>query len=90
MQAGQTYTSVQRCPFLKKSPAYSQTVRGMFSVWWYYKHAFVPDGRMIVENHSLILHIFQMMMKKPEKRFLMNAIMDVIHHQQVEREARRS
>ena len=34
MRAGQNNTSVQRCPFLKKSPAYRQKQRSMFSVYW--------------------------------------------------------
>ena len=48
------------CPFLKKSPACLQKLRGMFSVWRYNRHPGAQGGRIIVENDCLILHIFQM------------------------------
>src|SRR5438128_2628030 len=60
MRAGQTNTSVQRCPFLKKSPACLQQQRSMFSVWWYYRQPGASGGRIISENDCLILHIFPM------------------------------
>src|SRR5947209_12337500 len=69
--------------FLKKSPAYQQQQRSMFSVWRYYRRHGAQDGRMIVENDCLILHIFEMSDGETRKEVLM----DVINHQQAEREA---
>src|SRR5437763_3702490 len=85
MRAGQTNTSVQRCPFLKKSPAYRQKQRGMFSVWRYYRHPGAQGGRMIVENDCLILQIFQMSDRETREEVPMN----VMIHQQAEHEAQR-
>src|SRR6266699_6897834 len=85
MRAGQTNTSVQRCPFLKKSPAYRQKQRGMFSVWRYYRHPGAQGGRMIVANDCLILQIFQMSDGETREE----VPMDVMNHQPAEREAQR-
>src|SRR6266566_1460914 len=83
MRAGQTNTSVQRCPFLKKSPAYRQKQRSMLSIWRYYRHPGAQGGRMIVENDCLILHILHMDDGETRKE----VPMDVMNHQQAEREA---
>src|SRR5438105_8953131 len=57
----------------------------MFSVWWYYRRAFAQGGRIISENACLILHIFQMGEAETRKE----VAMDVMIHQQAEREAQR-
>src|SRR5260370_15510020 len=85
MRTGQTNQSAQLCPFLKKSPAYLQKQRSMFSVWRYYRHPGAQGGRMIVENHCLILQIFPMSDGETREE----VAMDVMIHQQVEREAKR-
>src|SRR6266702_5678869 len=45
---------------LEENPACLQKQRGMFSVWWYYRHASAQGGRIIIANDCLILLIFQM------------------------------
>src|SRR5437867_1605804 len=55
----------------------------MFSVWRYYRHSGAQDGRMIVENDWLILQIFPMDDGETREEVLM----DVMNHQQAEREA---
>ncbi len=40
----------------------------MFSVWRYYRHPGALNGRMIVENDCLILHIFPMSVGVPPMR----------------------
>src|SRR6266566_2736556 len=55
----------------------------MFSVWWYYRHPGAQGGRMIVENDCLILQIFQMSDGETREE----VPMDVMNHQQAEREA---
>src|SRR5947208_9051152 len=57
----------------------------MFSVWWYYRRAFAQGGRIISANACLILHIFQMCEAETRKE----VAMDVMIHQQAEREAQR-
>ena len=57
----------------------------MFSVWWYYRHASEQGGRIIIANDCLILHIFQMGDGETREEVLM----DVMNHQQAEREAQR-
>src|SRR6266571_3489381 len=83
MRAGQTNTSVQRCPFLKKSPACLQQQRSMFSVWWYYRQPGASGGRIIVANDCLILRIFQM----GDGAIREEVPMNVMNHQQAAREA---
>src|SRR5437588_8615882 len=83
MRAGQTNQSVQRCPFLKKRPAYRHKQRSMFSLWCYYRRAFAPSGRMIVDNHCLILHIFP----RSEGETREEVAMDVMNQKLTEREA---
>src|SRR5437764_6747743 len=55
----------------------------MFSVWWYYRRALAQGGRIISANDCLILHIFQMGEAETRKE----VAMDVMIHQQAEREA---
>src|SRR5712691_4839998 len=55
----------------------------MFSVWWYYRHASAQGGRIIIANDCLILRIFQMSDGETREEVLM----DVMNHQQAEREA---
>src|SRR5437879_6377809 len=55
----------------------------MFSVWRYYRHSGAQDGRMIVENDWLILQIFPM----DDGETREEVPMDVMNHQQAEREA---
>src|SRR2546428_3072739 len=62
-----------------------QKQRGMFSVWWYYRHSGAQGGRMIVENDCTILQIFQMGDGKTREEVPMN----VMILQQAEREAQR-
>src|SRR5256886_16534327 len=57
----------------------------MFSVWWYYRRAFTQGGRIISANDCLILHILQM----DDGETREEVPMDVIDHQQAEREAQR-
>ncbi len=70
---------------LEENPACLQKQRGMFSVWWYYRHASEQGGRIIIANDCLILHIFQMGDGETREEVLM----DVMNHQQAEREAQR-
>src|SRR5712691_4792349 len=57
----------------------------MFSVWRYYRHPGAQGGRMIVANDCLILQIFQMSDGETREEVPMN----VMIHQQAEREAER-
>src|SRR5712691_10697342 len=66
-------------------PLCLQKQRRMFSVWRYYRHPGAQGGRMIVENHCLLLQIFEMSDGETREEVPMN----VMIHQQAEREAER-
>src|SRR6266487_7076723 len=57
----------------------------MISVWRYYRHHGAQGGRIISANDCLILHIFQIGEAETRKE----VAMDVMIHQQAEREAQR-
>src|SRR2546423_14734482 len=69
----------------KKSPVAYKSSEACALSDGHYRRAFAQGGRMIVANDCLILRIFQMV----DGVIREEVLMDVMNHQQAEREAQR-